>query len=117
MKNIKLIFTGVLTGLANGIFGSGGGTIIVPFMEKLMNIKAHKAHATAIAVILPLSIISAVIYMFNMEIAIKETIFISLGGIIGGIIGAKFLNKIPSRILHIVFGVFMIVAAVKMILW
>ena len=67
MKNIKLIITGVFTGLANGIFGSGGGTIAVPFMERLLNINAHKSHATAIALILPLSIISATIYIFNIK--------------------------------------------------
>ena len=116
MKNIKLIITGVFTGLANGIFGSGGGTIAVPFMERLLNINAHKSHATAIALILPLSIISATIYIFNINIPVKETIFISIGGIFGGLIGARLLPKISGRMLHIIFGIFMLLASAKMIL-
>ena len=114
MKNIKLIITGVFTGLANGIFGSGGGTIAVPFMERLLN--AHKSHATAIALILPLTIISATIYIFNINIPVKETIFISIGGIFGGFLGAKLLPKISGRMLHIIFGIFMLLASAKMIL-
>ena len=48
---------GLVTGFANGLFGSGGGTIVVPAMERFLKVEEHKAHATAIAVILPLSLL------------------------------------------------------------
>ena len=62
MKKMMALLIGLVTGFANGLFGSGGGTIAVPAMEKLLKTKTHMAHATAIAIILPLSVLSALIY-------------------------------------------------------
>ena len=109
-----MIFIGLITGLANGLFGSGGGTVVVPCMEKYLDIDAHKSHATAIAIILPLSVLSAVIYLFKADIPWSEIIASSVGGVMGGFIGAKLLNKISGRWLHIIFGAAMLAAAVRM---
>ena len=57
-KKCKRTAIGLVTGFANGLFGSGGGTIVVPAMERFLGEEEHKAHATAIAVILPLSLLS-----------------------------------------------------------
>ena len=117
MKNSKkTAVIGIITGFANGLFGSGGGTIVVPCMEKYLNINAHKSHATAIAVILPLSVLSAIIYVFRADVPWGETIAVSVGGVAGGFIGAKLLNKISGRWLHIIFGIAMLAAAVRMFL-
>lgn len=107
---------GIITGFANGLFGSGGGTIVVSALEKFLDVKAHKAHATAILIILPLSILSAVIYIRGVEADFKTIFFVSAGGVLGGFLGARTLNKIPAKRLHKIFGLFMIVAAVRMIL-
>ena len=105
---------GVVAGFANGLFGSGGGTIVVPAMERFLKIEPHKAHATAIAIILPLSILS--MFMKNLDVQWFNVIVLSIGGMVGGFIGAKLLNKISDKWLHKIFGAFMILAAVKMIL-
>lgn len=115
-KHGKSIFIGLITGFANGLFGSGGGTIVVPCMQRLLKVETHKSHATAIAVILPLSILSLFIYIFKVEILWKTAIFVSIGGIAGGFVGAKLLNRLSGKWLHRIFGAFMVAAAVKMIL-
>ncbi len=112
----KTILIGIITGFANGLFGSGGGTVVVPCMEKYLGIDAHKSHATAIAVILPLSVLSAVIYFFKANIPWLETTVVSAGGVAGGFVGAKLLNRISGRWLHIIFGAAMLAAAVRMFL-
>ena len=114
--NIKTFIIGIVTGFANGLFGSGGGTIVVPCMQKFMNTETKKSHATAIAIILPLSIVTGFIYLRGVEIDWSRALFVSLGGIAGGFLGAKLLGKISSKWIHIVFGVFMIIAAGRMIL-
>lgn len=106
---------GIATGLANGFFGAGGGTLLVPFMERFLKVEEHKAHATAIGIILPLSIVSAIVYS-NNSLDWKVIMFVSIGGLLGGYTGAKFLNKISKKNLHKVFGAFMLVAGVRMIL-
>lgn len=50
-KKCKRTAIGLVTGFANGLFGSGGGTIVVPAMERFLGEEEHKAHATAIAAI------------------------------------------------------------------
>jgi len=113
--NYKIISIGFITGVINGLFGSGGGTIIVPAMVFLLGIEDHKAHATAISIIFPLSLISTVIYFKNGIIDYEAALLVTIGGVVGSFIGAKLLNKIPSNILRKVFGVFMIIAAIRMV--
>ncbi len=114
--NIKKVAIGMAAGFVNGLFGSGGGTLAVAAFEKFLKIEPHKSHATVIALILPLSIISAFVYLKKVEIEWMSVLWVSVGGIIGGYIGASVLNKIPVKWLHRIFGAFMIAAAVRMML-
>lgn len=114
-RYIKFILIGLATGMANGLFGSGGGTIAVPAMVLLLDEEEHRAHATAIAVILPLTAVSALLYISNNFINWELTVKVIIGGVIGGYIGAKLLNICPSSVLRKIFAVFMILAAIRMI--
>jgi len=116
VEKFRVAILGIITGLANGLFGSGGGTLVVPGMERFLGVEQHKAHATAIAVILPLSVISVVIYFKGVEADWPMILWISAGGVVGGFIGAGLLNKISGTMLHKIFGAFMLAAAVRMIL-
>ena len=106
---------GLVTGLANGLFGSGGGTIAVPAMVHFLGAEEHKAHATAISVILPLTVISSVFYIIRGFADWGITIRVTLGGLVGGYIGAKLLNKCPDKLLRKIFTAFMAAAGLKMI--
>lgn len=115
-KNIlKISLIGIFTGLLNGLFGSGGGTLLVPAMIFLLGIEEHKAHATAISIILPLAIVSTIIYFKSGIISYGITVKIAIGGVIGGYLGAKLLNKIPNNMLRKIFAVFMMIAAFRMV--
>lgn len=106
---------GLVTGVANGLFGAGGGTIVVPALEKFLKVETHKAHATAIAIILPLSVLSALIYLRGVQMDWKMALYVSAGGVAGGYTGALLLSKISAKWLHKIFGLFIIAAAVRMI--
>lgn len=116
MRNygFKSVVIGVFTGFANGLFGAGGGTVLVPALERLLKVEEHKAHATAIAIILPLSIVSAFVYFRSGAFDFKIALYIALGGVIGGFLGAKLLRRFSSKSLHVIFGIFIIIAAVRM---
>ena len=113
---LKLIGIGFITGIINGLFGSGGGTIIVPALVFLIGMEDFKAHATAISIILPLSIISTLIYFKSNIIKFDIGFIVVIGGIIGSFIGAKFLKKIPNLVLRKIFGTIIIITALRMIL-
>lgn len=114
-NKVKLMAIGLITGLINGLFGSGGGIIVVPALIFLLGMDDHKAHATAISIILPLSIISTIIYFSNRSIPFKIALPVTIGGVLGSYIGAKTLNKIPVNILRKIFGSVIVYTAVRMI--
>ena len=115
MKKKWTLPIGIIVGLANGLFGAGGGTVLVPALEKFKPLETHKAHATALAVILPLSVVSAVVYVWGVDVNWPAVGFVSAGGIVGGIVGAKLLNKISAGWLNMIFGLFLAAGAVRML--
>ena len=116
MKNtVRLMLFGALAGFCNGLFGSGGGMVVVPFLKKT-GLSAVKAHATAIAVILPLTALSIWRYMSFGRVDTKVLTMVCIGGIIGGITGSKLLKKFSPRFLNCGFSAVVIVAAVRMVL-
>ncbi|HEX2944876.1 MAG TPA: sulfite exporter TauE/SafE family protein [Clostridia bacterium] len=115
-KYIKYVAIGLVTGAANGLFGSGGGTIAVPAMVHFLGAEEHKAHATAISVILPLTVVSSVFYISKGYADWGLTLKVTLGGLIGGYIGARLLNVCPEKWLRRIFAIFMAAAGIRMIL-
>ncbi len=111
-----LIGCGALIGLVNGFFGGGGGMLCVPILEKVMNLESKKAHATTLCVILPLCIVSAIIYILNNDIDFVNLSWVTLGAVCGGVLGAIFLSKINSKILRAIFAIIMLVAGIKMVI-
>lgn len=116
LKYAKYAGIGLVTGAANGLFGSGGGTIAVPAMVLLLGADDHKAHATAIAIILPLTVLSSFFYIGNHYTDWDLTIKVILGGLVGGYIGAKLLQVFSSKLLRKIFAVFMMIAGVRMMM-
>ncbi len=113
---LNLILCGALIGLINGFFGGGGGMLCVPILEKIIGLESKKAHATTLCVILPLCIVSALVYIYNNSIDFVNLSWVSLGAITGGIIGAIFLSKINSKWLRIIFAILMLGVGVKMVI-
>ncbi len=96
------IFCGVATGAANGIFGGGGGMIAVPLLRSL-GLSEKRAHATAISVILPVSLLSFILYAIRGFFDFKIALPTALGGFAGGFLGAKLLSVLPEKIVFLVF--------------
>lgn len=104
---------GLVTGFLNGLFGSGGGTVIVPFMEEVLNTDEHKSH-TAILIIFCYTLVSLFFYAKGKKLDLALAVKVSLGGIAGGILGARLLKKLSGKAIRKIFGIFMIAAAVRM---
>ena len=113
--SIKNSIIGIFTGFVNGIFGSGGGTLLVPILNNIVKLEEHKSHSTALAIIIFLTSASSVIYISKGTYDIPLTLKVAIGSIIGGILGAKLLSKVTGKFLRIAFGVVMILASVRMV--
>lgn len=112
---IFAVFFGVVIGAVNGLFGAGGGMLVVPVLTYLYGLGAKKSHATAIMIILPLCAVSAVVYAVRGSY--DYSIFPSTiaGVIVGGIVGALALKKANNVALRFVFYFLMLLAGLKMI--
>lgn len=100
--NLKSILCGGATGAANGLFGGGGGMIAVPLL-RAQGLREKQAHATAIAVILPVSLLSFLLYALKGAFDFSVALPVALGGFAGGFAGAKLLSVLPEKAVFYVF--------------
>ena len=112
---IKIIILGFFAGIINGFFSTGGGLILVPGFTYLLKLNAQKSRGTAILCILPMVITSSFFYYKGSFINWKISILCGIGGAIGGFIGAKLLKKLPSKILKIIFSIFLVYVSFRML--
>lgn len=119
MKNVKnklkLLFFGFATGLVNGIFGAGGGMLAVPILKK-SGLNQKTAHANAVAVILPITVISAVLYVIKGNVNISDGVIFIPTGVIGAVIATFALQKFSNKVLQKIFAAFMIYAGIRLLL-
>ena len=116
MKNkFKLMTFGAVAGFCNGLFGSGGGTVVVPMLRK-SGIENKKCHATSIAIIFPLSFVTAFILKNKVEVGLTDAFKYLPLGIIGALLGSFFLKKIPNALLKRIFGGIIVFSAVRLLL-
>ena len=115
--NFMKILMGVVAGFANGIFGGGGGMIVVPMLNFLLKYQNKNAHATAILIILPLSIVSGIFYAMFGSFNTMSGIPTSIGVVAGGVIGALLLKNLSSKIIMVIFSVAMAIVGVKMLVF
>ncbi len=111
-RKVKMGLLGAVTGIANGFFGSGGGIIAVPMLKGLGR-EAKKAHACSLAITLPLSAVSAFFYGQRVGFDIKEALPLIPMGLLGALLGAALMKKIPTKWLSRIFGVILIAAGVR----
>ncbi len=112
MKNLLI---GIIVGIISGLFASGGGLILVPLYTYVVKLNEKDARATSIFCILPMVIITAIVYSKNDFIDLELGIKCAIGGILGGIIGGKLLNKVKDRYLKIIFILFLLYAGINII--
>lgn len=112
---LKKIIIGLLAGIICGLFGTGGGLILVPTFIYLLNIEPKKARATSLCCMLVMVIVSAIFYYKNNYINWKVGLLCAIGGIAGGYIGAKILKKVPDYVLKIVFICFIVYYSYRML--
>lgn len=113
---LKKFIIGFFAGLVSGLFATGGGLILVPAFVYLLKESEIKSRATSLFCILPLVGISWINYYTNNYIDWGIGIKCAIGGIIGGILGAKLLKKISVIILKLSFAIFLMYVAVRMIM-
>ena len=89
--------------------------ILVPAFMYLLKMEDVESRATSVICILPMVVTSGIFYYTSNYMDWKIGILCAIGGIAGGIVGAKLLNKLSDKFLKIAFAIFLIYASYKMI--
>lgn len=114
-KAILPSVAGVAIGFVNSFLGAGGGTIAVPLLKKT-GLSQKEAHINAVAVILPVTVVSAGYYILKGSVSVSDAFPYIPSGILGAVIGSFIMKKISPLFLKRIFGAFMIYAGIRLLL-
>ena len=112
-----LIFVGVCCGTIGASMGIGGGIILVPILVLAFSFGQKSAQGMSLAVIVPMALMAAFRYYRNPDIEINlwYVFFLSIGAIVGAVLGSKIAASLPAETLRKIFAVVLVVAAIKML--
>lgn len=115
MKGKKELYllSGAAAGLVNGFFGGGGGSILVPLLTRCCRLEQQQAFATSLAVILPLCILSAGLYLFRGSLDLQTALPYLIGGGVGGWLGGKYFKKMRIHWLRRGFGILLLYGGMR----
>jgi uncharacterized membrane protein YfcA len=116
---IILVIIGLLAGILSGLVGIGGGIIMVPLFIFFLGLNQHNAQGLSLAVMLP-PVTFLAVYNYHTagdggNIDWKVALLVSALFIIGGFLGSKLALQIDQRMLKKIFGIFMLIVAIKLI--
>ena len=111
-----LVVIGVCAGLLSGFVGVGGGMIIVPGLIYLLGKGQLEAQGTSLAVImLPVGILGVMNYYKAGNVNINYALVIAIAFVVGSYFGSKYALKVPEHKIKVIFGVFLLYVAIRML--
>jgi len=111
----RLIVIGVVTGLAGGLLGVGGGFVMVPAMVYLLKTPQREANGTSLAVIVPVALVGATVLGRGHQVDVEVAIALAIGAVGGAVVGARMTRRVSDAGLRRAFGVLAIVVGLLMI--
>lgn len=112
----RYALAGGLAGLANGLFGGGGGSVLVPLLVGVCGLERRRAFATSVAVILPLCALSVVIYLLRGGLELQAAWPYLAGGTVGGWLGGRLFRGVRVDWLRRGFGLLLVLGGVRCLL-
>ena len=113
---IILILIGITGGILSGMFGVGGGILIVPAFVFFLGMTQYEAQGTSLGLmLLPIGILAAYNYYESGNLDVKAGLIVALAFVVGGYLGSKFALTIDQALLKKIFGILMLFVSVKLI--
>lgn len=108
--------SGAAAGVINGLFGAGGGMLLVPMLRKLCGTEEKEAFACSVGIILPLSLVSLLVYFLRGGDFAGQSVPYLIGGAVGGIGAGILLKKVKVKWLHRLLGIFILYGGIRLLL-
>src|SRR5262245_61871044 len=109
LEPILLLLVGLVAGVLSGLFGIGGGLVIVPVLQLLLNFDLNQAVGTSLAaLLLPVAIFAVIAYYRAKKIRLSVAAYIAAGLVRGVILGAKIALSLPKETVQFLYGIFLL---------
>lgn len=115
-RSIALVAVGFGAGIASGLLGVGGGTVMVPLLVALLAFTQHRAHATSLAAIVPIAAVAASVFAIDGGVEYGTAALLAAGALAGAPLGARAMAAIGERSLEAAFGAFLVAVGAAMVL-
>lgn len=113
---ILLGAVGAAAGVLSGLFGVGGGILMVPAMVVLLAFGQARAQATSLAAIVPIAAVGALIFGRADSVDLVAALLLSAGSLLGVQAGARLMHRLSDERLTLIFGIFLVIVALTMLL-
>ena len=111
---ILLLVVGLGAGFLSGVFGVGGGILVVPGLMIFVKMEQRRAHGTSLAAVLPIAVASLATYWAHGHVDWPVALWLALGALAGAYVGASLLAVISKRNLALIFSIVLVVVGVRL---
>jgi len=113
-----ILVIGIITGVMAGMLGIGGGLVVIPALVMVMGMSQQTAQGTSLAMMLPpIGVLAAYNYYKAGHVDIKIALILAIAFIAGSYFGSKLAIRLPQELMKKIFGIFLLLVAIKMLFW
>lgn len=110
---IRFGLAGGAAGAINGLFGAGGGMLLVPMLTRHTSLEEKQVFPCSVSIILPICIVSLLAHTENIKLPLQEAWPYLVGSIVGGLLSGYWGHLIPTKYLHKILGVLILWGGIR----
>lgn len=115
LRVARVVMVGLVAGFLSGLFGVGGGILIVPALVLLLAFDQRRAHGTSLAAVLPIAISSLLSYALEDKVDWSVGALLAAGAVAGAVIGTQILDRLPHDVLAVAFSLLLAATAIRLL--
>jgi hypothetical protein len=115
-RSLRLAAIGTMAGLFSGLFGVGGGSVIMPLLVLWLGYEEHQATATSLAAIVFIAGFAALTQGLYGNVHVLDAVLIGVPAVVGVLIGTRMQQRLPARTVSLLFAVVLVLSAIELVL-
>jgi uncharacterized protein len=113
---VLAVAIGAGAGVLSGLFGVGGGFVLVPAFTGLLSLTQRRASGTSLVAVIPISAAAAAGYAFDRQVDLFVAAILVFGGLLGAEVGTRLLDRLSIRVIRLAFAALLVAAAARLVI-